>query len=242
MSRARAAATSATDDDPVSTVMMSVMPSLAAASTAASDRPCPSSRRLGTYGRASMPRRRSARTRIARPVRPSASKSPKTMTRSPLVRTRSIRASRRSPSGRRRGSLSPATGGARNAASCSGVVTPRRARTADANTPKPCCRPASRSSGARRSRSGNRHRWRGVRMGTGRGSVIGSSMPRATRPPVFAGDRTDPRPVGGRGMRGSRSAQAVRRRAPRAGVARPLRRSSQCCQTTSSGAALKIEE
>ena len=54
-----------------------------AASTAWRLRPWPSSSRLGTYGSTSRPKARSARTMIARPVSPSASKSPKTRTRSP---------------------------------------------------------------------------------------------------------------------------------------------------------------
>ena len=86
--RALAAAISATLVEPQSTVTMTVQPPAAAASIAASDRPWPSSSRLGTYGSTATPNRRRARVMIASPVRPSASKSPKTRTRSPRSRAR----------------------------------------------------------------------------------------------------------------------------------------------------------
>ncbi len=60
--------------------MITAWPAVWATSTAGSDSPWPSSSRLGTYGSAARPNRRSARTMIARPVSPSASKSPKTST------------------------------------------------------------------------------------------------------------------------------------------------------------------
>ena len=82
MPRAFATAISATLVVPQSTVMMTLAPAAAAASIAASDRPWPSSSRLGTYGSTATPNRRRAMVRIASPVSPSASKSPKTMTRS----------------------------------------------------------------------------------------------------------------------------------------------------------------
>ena len=105
MPRAAAASISAWLVVPQSTVTMSRTPSRSAASSAASERPCPSSRRLGTYGSAEIPYRARARTRIARPVRPSASKSPNTMTRAPSDRATARRSSTRSMSGSRPGSL-----------------------------------------------------------------------------------------------------------------------------------------
>ena len=67
--------------DPQSTVTMTDAPAATAASIAASDRPWPSSSRLGTYGSTATPNRRRASVMIVSPVRPSASKSPKTRTR-----------------------------------------------------------------------------------------------------------------------------------------------------------------
>ena len=97
-----------------------------AASTAASDRPWPSSSRLGTYGSTSTPYRRNARTRIASPSRPSASKSPKTMTRSPRSRARGDAIDEDVGVGQQRGSCSPSSGSANQASRRPPSVTPRR--------------------------------------------------------------------------------------------------------------------
>ncbi len=156
--RPAAAAISATLVDPVSTVTTSVTPSRDAVSTAAIDRPCPSSRRLGTYGTVSRPRRRKASTSWARPVRPSASKSPKTITRSRRSTASRMRATRRSASGSSRGSCRPSAAGPRNRAIAAGSAMPRRARTVAANVPRPSSRAAARTSGARWRGSGNTQR------------------------------------------------------------------------------------
>src|SRR3954447_2105140 len=198
--RARAAATSATLVEPVSTVTISVMPSPAAASTAASERPWPSSSREGTYGVTRIPSRRNASTSCARPVSPSASKSPKTMTRSPRSRARATRSTRAAASGSSRGSLSPAAAGPRNAASVTGSAMPRRAMTVAANVPTPSSRAAARSIGSSRYGSGNTQRCRA--------SVIGRRMPRRAYLPLGGA-------VGGMaGRRGRIDAGPGRRRAP----------------------------
>ena len=119
--RAFATATSATLVVPQSTVTMTVAPAATAASIAATDRPWPSSSRLGTYGSTATPKRRSAMVMMASPVRPSASKSPKTRTRSPRSRAARRRARSRSASGSWFGSWSPSSGSANQAAMSSAV-------------------------------------------------------------------------------------------------------------------------
>ena len=201
-------------------------PPAAAASIAASDRPWPSSRRLGTYGSTSTPNRRRAMTRMARPSRPSASKSPKTMTRSPRSRARVSRSSGRSASGRSIGSWRPASGSANQA------VEPGRI---DARRDAPGGR-----SGARRGRA----RSAAVEQVAGstgpdsgkvqrkRGSSTALRMPRGACPRL-TGHRTIAARGSGRGAAGSRRAR---------GGSRPWRRSSHACQSTSSGLATKIDE
>ena len=77
-------------------------------------------------------------TRSARPVSPSASKSPNTMTRSPAARARPRSARRRTigvgQAAAGRAARRSAARGTRRARS--GVVTPRRARTADGERPE----------------------------------------------------------------------------------------------------------
>ena len=121
MPRSRAAATSATLVEPVSTVMISAMPP----SAAAVDRRERQAVALlepatGRTAIASIPRRRSASTSCARPVSPSASKSPNTITRSPRARAADP-LDQRSASGSSRGSCSPAIAGPRNALQCRAV-------------------------------------------------------------------------------------------------------------------------
>ena len=158
MPRSAAAATSATLVDPVSTVTISVTPWATAASTAAIDSPWPSSSRDGTYGTVAIPSRRKAITSCARPVSPSASKSPNTMTRSSPARAWATRATSSPASGRSRGSWSPSAAGPRNAASARSSEIPRRAITVAAKVPTPWRFAASRSTGSSRSGSGKTQR------------------------------------------------------------------------------------
>src|SRR3954447_10142633 len=111
-------------------------------------------------------------TSWARPVSPSASKSPKTITLSSRPRARVTRATTASASGRSPGSWRPAPGAPRNAASAAASAIPRRASTVAAKVPMPRPRGAPLNSGSTRRGSGNTQRWRG--------SVIASTMPRAT--------------------------------------------------------------
>ena len=165
--------------------------------------------------------------RIASPVRPSASKSPNTMTRSPPSRARADRAPE---DGRRRAA---AAGHAGRPAARRGTaarrprsVDPAAASSADdARSEAERARPAS-------SRAVGRRRGSGRPSGARRRARV--RMPRARCTADF---RRRPRrritAVAGRHAAGVARARASRS-APR--------RSSQSCQTTSSGAALKIEE
>ena len=111
--RSTAAAISTTLVEPQSTVTMTVAPAAPAASRAAHGQAVALVEPArDVRARPSTPNRRRARVMIARPVSPSASKSPKTRTVSPRSRARPSRSSRTSASGRSRGSCRPAAGSA----------------------------------------------------------------------------------------------------------------------------------
>ena len=180
---------------------------------AATERPWPSASRAGTCQPTSRPSRRSAVTRMARPVSPSASKSPSTSTRSPAARARATRAWRAAASGSSRGSWRAARGSPRCAARSAGRPIPRPASSRVARSDRPATVAASASAGdTGASRADDPFEGRPE-------SVHGASLLHG----------------GWRRLTGQRPA---RTRA----AARARRRSSQACQTTSSGLALKIEE
>ena len=220
--RSLAAATSATLVVPQSTVMMRLEPVATAASSAANDKPWPSSSRLGTYGSTATPNRRRARVMIASPVSPSASKSPKTRMRSPRSRACRTRASSRSASGSRAGSCNPSSGSPNQATRSSPVTTPRAASRFARRRGMPCAAAAEIAAADGSTVCGNVHRKRGSTTASGcHVRLHRGSTGRVRRSPQDAARR-------GRGVR--------------AAMSRPCRRSSQSCQSTSSGAATKIEE
>ena len=220
--RALLSATSATLVVPQSTVTISDAPAATAASIAAIDRPWPSSSRLGTYGSTAIPKRRRARVMIARPVRPSASKSPKTRTRSPRSRAARSRMSTIAASGSPAGSCRPSSGSANQAMRSSPVTAPRAASrpARRAEMPRAAATEMAASDGDGSSAKVQRKR--------------GSTMTSGCHVRLHRGSTGPPR-------RGPQD--AVRRtRGLRAVVIRPCRRSSQSCQSTRSGAATKIDE
>ncbi len=146
---------------PQSTVMMTVAPTACARSSAAIERPWPSSSRLGTYGSTDSPYRSSARTMIASPVRPSASKSPKTSTRSPWSRASARRPRRMSMSGRRAASCSPSSGSPKKASMAAASGTPRATRRPATRSERPCLVAAADASAGTSTRSGSTHLKRG---------------------------------------------------------------------------------
>ena len=109
-------------------------------------------RRAGSARTASTatPKRRSASVMMASPVRPSASKSPKTRTRSPPSRARVRRSSSRSASGSSRGSCRPSSGSREPAATSARSSTPRRGEQRRQPVPRPRAAPLRRSSGVAR--------------------------------------------------------------------------------------------
>ena len=104
-------------------------------------RPPPSTARgppraaTGRTGVTRSPSRRNASTSWARPVSPSASKSPNTMTRSPRSARGRDAGDQRGRVRQEPGSLSPAMAGPRKAASATGSAIPRRAITVAAKRP-----------------------------------------------------------------------------------------------------------
>ena len=204
---------------------MTDTPSATAVSIAATDRPWPSSSRLGTYGSTSTPKRRRAITRMASPSRPSASKSPNTMTRSRRSRARASRSSSRV---RIRQEMWVVETGDR-------LGEPgRRGRPARGRRVEPGARSCARRAHARRAavrRSGS--------MGTSlREAPAEPRFEHRLRMPCGAHPRLD-RPL--RRPRGAQDGGPAGRGA-RAADARPRRRSSQACQSTRSGLATKIDE
>ena len=177
MPAAFAAATSSTLELPVSTVTMTEAPAAPADSTAARDRPWPSSRRDGTYGIASTPRRRRASVRIASPVIPSASKSPNTRTRSPRSRASEIRAWNSAASGSRRGSWREPAGSPRKRRRSSSSVTPRAARSATTRGPRPSSCPASSSDEETATGFGKTQRLRGASTSSGCHAALHRGFP-----------------------------------------------------------------
>ena len=177
----------------------------------------------GRTGSTATPNRRSASVMMASPVRPSASKSPKTSTRSP----RSRAARKRSSTPVRVGQQPRIVEAARAAPR---TTPPRR---------RPSSRRATRASAARRvviprsvaiavtdaagaSRSGKVQRYRGSITASGCHARLHRGSSGAAR---------------------GRPQEAERRtRGLRAAVSRPCRRSSQSCQSTSNGLATKIDE
>ena len=177
MPASAATAISATLVVPQSAVTISVRPSARARSMAPSDSPWPSSTRLGTYGCVSIPRRRSASVRIARPVRPSASKSPKTIARSPAAAARRTRSRKSGASGSSIGSWSCGLGRIDEAgAARSSVATPtasQHPQRADRRRLAPAPRRAT-SSGTIGRRRKDSQRWRG-RSGSRHGGGVWNS-------------------------------------------------------------------
>ncbi len=148
MPRAAAASISGPLVEPQSTVTITLRPSSAAVSTARRESPWPSSSRLGTYGSTRRPRKRRARVIVARPLSPSASKSPKTRIPSPSRRARAMRSRSRSASGSAAGSLRAVAGGAKKARRAAPSATPRRARTSAVRREMPSRAASSTTSGA----------------------------------------------------------------------------------------------
>ena len=227
MPRASAAAISASLVVPQSTVTMTVAPAASAASIAASDRPWPSSSRLGTYGstvdartgagRATGSPGRSARRRRSRrrpgPARP---------------RSRAA-VSRVEQDGRRR------AGSARVVEAVERIGEPGVERRRGRSTPRRARSPVSAVGEARARRPPSRGR-RDASTGSGkiqrkRGSTTSLRMPRAAAPRLYAA-----------GRRRGRQDAVRRTRGARVAASRPCRRSSQSCQSTSSGLATKIDE
>ena len=184
-----AAATSATLEDPVSTVTITVAPADRAVSTAASERPCPSSRRDGKYGMTSTPEGRSASVRIASPVIPSASKSPNTRMRSRRSRALRTRSRKTPASGSRPGSWSPAAGSPMNRRSSSPAITPRAARSATTRGPRLRSRPASSSAEGTATVVGNTQRDRGASTASGCHAPLHHRSTRWRRAPFAAARR-----------------------------------------------------
>ncbi len=166
---------------PQSTVTISVWPSASARATAAAESPCPSSRRLGTYGVASAPRQRRAVTRIVSPVSPSASKSPKTITLSPAAAAACRRATALSASGSSAGSCRPSDGSPKKASRSRAEAWPRAASTVISRLERPRAAPAAASSALTTGRVGSRQRNAGDRA-----SVIATSLPSTAAPRLIA--------------------------------------------------------
>ena len=178
----------------------------------------------GTYGITSTPERRRARIRIARPVRPSASKSPKTRTAlAALARRGDPRRGRRRRRAGAAGRGGRGRGSREERRELGRVRTPRAASS------------ASRRAARGRARAGVA-RTRGDGTGSGK-TPAEAGLDHVVRMPCGASLRLHRRRHGPRQV-----ARAAAGSCAAVGRPRPCRRSSHSCQTTRSGAALKIEE
>ena len=198
MPRAFAAAISAWLVEPQSTVTMTVAPARSAASRAASDRPWPSSRRLGTYGSTASPYRAQGEDQDRQPGQPVGIEVAEDQ--DPLAARRGRGARRSAGAVRCRaasmGSWRPSSGSANQASRSAPSATPRLARTPGEPLGQPVRRGGSGRVGRRRGRRRERSSGSGVRP---RPSGCHASLHRGfTGHRRAAGQETDRRARGAR--------------------------------------------